>query len=480
MSKPASASGEGSGREKTKADAASRREHVVHDDGKEEPPPDPTGGLGFQGMMQEAVKIKEEQMKKERRIWDRFPAYFQHTLFHGESDEKVKAGRKLAPAEQLGVAEEFKQEGNDAYKANNFKLAMEKYERALALLWYYEAVDPEWKKKGLRDESFQIVQLWTKINPQDTELLGKVKDLISKVLNNIAFIGLKSKDWKSCFQACSQALALNPNNAKALYIRAQALVGAPSSGGTEYEQALKDLAQASTLLPSKKGIAAMFKKLQQSMKQQKQKDKEQFGGMFNRGSVRAGEAKQAKAKEEVEKKRKAQQAMTEFERLEQFRKGWLHQAEQQKKMGNEKGFAECMKKVDEITKHIAHMRANMRRQMGIAGLAADNAPFDKPTPEMIEEAKRYGIDLKDPDVLAYLKKLEEERQKDPVDRNHEEEKPAAVNWFVVGAVVVILIAIKLFKSGAANDIIGYFLGRSPAADISMGGADEDFGGEEFD
>jgi len=56
-------------------------EHIVKDDGKEAPAPktDPTGGKDFNTLMQDAVKLKEEQLKPLKRRWDRLGEWRQHT-----------------------------------------------------------------------------------------------------------------------------------------------------------------------------------------------------------------------------------------------------------------------------------------------------------------------------------------------------------------------------------------------------------------
>jgi tetratricopeptide (TPR) repeat protein len=399
----------------------------------------------FGGMMQQAIKIKEAQMEEYKRRWESMAPYFQHTLFHGVSDAQVKAARATPVAEQARVAGELRKEGNDAFGKGDFKAALEKYERALALLWYFEPIDPEWatkKNRELRDDMMRIVDLRDKT--EDEALKAGIKEHTAAVLTNIAFMMLKVKSWPLCVKACIDALEIDPNRVKALYLRAKALQGAPTSGAVQFEQAVKDLSRAAELKPKDKNIARELVALKTTMKDQSTKDKQQFSGMFDRGSVTSGEGKNKRGKV-VDAQRKLQQRKAEYERLEQMAKGWAHQAQLLAKRGEKAKAEEHLKKANEIMTHLQGTKQNN----GLRDLAEERPDFSNPTEEMVLQAKRMGVDLTDPDVRGYLTALEKE-QKSGSLKQHVEEPPVAVNWFLIVAVIGAIMAYRLYSSGILN------------------------------
>eukprot|EP00946_MAST-07B_sp_MAST-7B-sp1_P002070 g2070.t1 len=399
----------------------------------------------FGDMMQQAIKIKEAQMEEYKRRWESKAPYFQHTLFHGVSDAQVKAARAMEVSEQARVAGELRKEGNDAFGKGNFKAALEKYERALALLWYFEPIDPEWgtkKNRELRDDIMRIVDLRDKTD--DVALKASIKEHTAAVLTNIAFMMLKVQSWPLCVRACMDALEVDENRVKALYLRAKALQAAPTSGAVQFEQAVKDLSLAAKLKPKDKNIAKELAALKKTMKDQSTKDKEQFSGMFDRGSVTSGEGK-SKMSKALAAKRKLQQRAAEYERLEQMAKGWAHQAQMLAKQGEKAKAEEHLKKAQEIMAHLQGTKQNN----GLRDLAEDSPDFSNPTEEMVLQAKRMGVDLTDPDVQGYLKALESEKKSGSL-KQHVEEPPVAVNWSLIVAVIVAIMAYRLYSSGILN------------------------------
>ena len=210
------------------------KEHVMVDKEAKEAPPapkaDPTGGRGFGALMQDAVKLKEDQMKSGKKRWDSCGTWRQHTLFHGETEEAVREGRKLSTEAQMKVAIAIKDEGAQCVKNNNLQGAMDKYERSLALLWYFEATVDNWKKLGIQDANMKLVDLRDETN--DPEMKKTIGELTGKILTNIALIKTKQEKWGESVKACDDALVINPTWYKALYIRGKARLSSKSSGGT--------------------------------------------------------------------------------------------------------------------------------------------------------------------------------------------------------------------------------------------------------
>ena len=66
---------------------------------------------------------------------------------------------------------------------------------------------------------------------------------------NIALAGIKMKQFKLAIIACNEALSINPNNSKALYIRAKARITPMSSGVLDMKEAIDDLEIALKVAP---------------------------------------------------------------------------------------------------------------------------------------------------------------------------------------------------------------------------------------
>ena len=145
-------------------------------------------------------------------------------------------------------------EGNDAFGKGNFKAALEKYERALHFCGTLSPlIQNGHEENELRDDIMRIVDLRDKTD--DVALKASIKEHTAAVLTNIAFMMLKVQSWPLCVRACMDALEVDENRVKALYLRAKALQAAPTSGAVQFEQAVKDLSLAAKLKPKDNNIA---------------------------------------------------------------------------------------------------------------------------------------------------------------------------------------------------------------------------------
>jgi len=69
------------------------------------------GGLGggFSKMLETAAKMKEAEMKQDRKRYDALPSYVQHTIFHKEDITKWRDST-LALQDRLVAADKIKDE----------------------------------------------------------------------------------------------------------------------------------------------------------------------------------------------------------------------------------------------------------------------------------------------------------------------------------------------------------------------------------
>ena len=197
----------------------------------------------FGRMMQQAVAMKTEMMKSDRRKYEKFPPFYQNTIFH---DALIET-RKLPLRDRIAAAVKLKEEGNGLFQEGKHEKANSKYEEAISVFRYLE-VKPGyegWRKdgKGLRDEIFDEIDVCGLSGEEGAgpEAAATIKQHKIACYLNIAACQLKIKGpgFAVCVQACESALALDETNTKALYRRAQARLLPPSAGALEQELALQ-------------------------------------------------------------------------------------------------------------------------------------------------------------------------------------------------------------------------------------------------
>ena len=104
----------------------------------------------FGSMMQHAMKIKGAQMEQDRKKFELYPMYLQNTMWM--QNEECLALRKLPVGERLPGASALKEQGNERFRKKAYAGAVECYEAALGSFRYAKQLDPDWKKKGIKDE----------------------------------------------------------------------------------------------------------------------------------------------------------------------------------------------------------------------------------------------------------------------------------------------------------------------------------------
>lgn len=349
----------------------------------------------FNEIMQQAVKLKGAQQAKERPKFDNFPKFYQNSMF---STDELTAARLLPMSERIAKGRAMKEEGNKLFREGKYFDCTMKYERALAIFKYIQNTDEGWKKKGIKDEDLQEVD----ILGDTSEERSAIKALKQSLYLNLASAAHKEKDYPTAIKACGCVLELDPSNVKALYRRAQALITPASAGATEEDMAIKDLARAAEIDPTHAAVRRDLRTLRESRRAQRVKDKAQYSGMFNRGTVYEGvdrqlaeEKKMAASGQRSEgREPSAQQQIEDAERLVRL----------YRQQGKVKEADELEVKVKEAREYIEKKKEEAR------SAPPPRMDFRNPTPEMIEDAKKQGIDLSDPAVLEMLTKLQEEKE----------------------------------------------------------------------
>ena len=99
----------------------------------------------FTHLLQQAAALKTEQLAVDRRKYDRFPEWYQHSMFAGEVDCNLRTNGTFE--ERLTAANEYKRCGNDSIATEDYSYAILCYGNALGLFFWLQNKDPNWKKK---------------------------------------------------------------------------------------------------------------------------------------------------------------------------------------------------------------------------------------------------------------------------------------------------------------------------------------------
>ncbi|CAK0806736.1 unnamed protein product, partial [Prorocentrum cordatum] len=147
-------------------------------------------------------------------------------------------------------------EGNVEFKAQSISTARQRYEQALELL-------------DLR-----------KLGDGEDNLRARAGALRTPVLLNLALCCLKAEPAEAhrALECCEEALDLEPQNPKAMYRKAKALIELE-----EFREAEWELARACRLVPKDAAMRRDLEQLRQRQRDSKAREKATFEGIFERG-----------------------------------------------------------------------------------------------------------------------------------------------------------------------------------------------------
>lgn len=168
-----------------------------------------------------------------------------HPDFPEDSDIDFKDVDKV-----LSVAEDLKNVGNNLFKKQDWKGAVQKYSKALRYLEVGE-------------------------DQMEEEVQQKLEPTVLSCFLNTAACKLKMQLWQEALDSCNEALELNMGNTKALFRRAQAWQGLK-----EYSKAVSDLKKAQETAPEDKAITNELKKVHLKIQEEKEREKKIYAKMF--------------------------------------------------------------------------------------------------------------------------------------------------------------------------------------------------------
>lgn len=348
-------------------------------------------------ILQEAVKLKSAQMGQKRQTYEKWPYFVQHTLFHGEKDD-FKAWRQLPFPEKIKISERIKEEGNELFAKGSWSDAVDKYEEAATLVHYCYSTDTGWRKnnRGIDDDVLVLVD----DHGSTEEEAKQQKKLRLSCCLNLAACKQKLEKYEETVAACDVALELDPRNVKALYRRAEARVRPSKSTAYDHDLAIKDLAKAHDVEPKNATVEKLLKALRGERRVQRDKDSKTFTGMFTRGEIydENMEAAQQPCNNEVEM-RQIQERIEKISDEDTLEKR-CEDAELLRDLYMRNGKEEEARELNEKIKVAKEAQKEREKPPSMN--------WSNPTSEMIEDAKKYDLDLSDPLVLQELQRLERE------------------------------------------------------------------------
>jgi tetratricopeptide (TPR) repeat protein len=362
--------------------------------------------------LQDAVKLKSAQMGQKRKQYETWPFFVQHTLFHSEKDE-FKAWRLMPFDEKIEVSERLKEEGNTLYKEKKYSDAVDKYEEAPSLFHYCYSNDPGWRKnnRGIDDDVLVLVDE----TGADEDEAAQIKKLRLSCCLNIAQCKLKLAKFDEAVKACDTALELDPENIKALYRRAEARVRPSGATAYDHDCAIKDLNKASEIDPDDKNVTSLLKTLREERKKQRTKDKGTFEGMFSRGEIYDKESmEEAEAKKLLSNTTHRWEGLPNDKEMNDLKQRIEDVADDdplEKRIADAellRDLYERNDKQEEAQKLNDQIQAAKKAVKEQQEQRTSRLDFSNPTPEMIADAEKYGLDLTDPLVQAELRRIENE------------------------------------------------------------------------
>jgi hypothetical protein len=386
----------------------------------------------FGGMMQHAMKIKGAQMEQDRKRFETWPTFLQNTMWL--QNEEALELRKVPPGERCAGAEKLKEQGNEHFRNQRYASAVECYEAAVGTFRYAKQLDPDWKKKGIKDETIELI---------DERGEGEDRKAIDAILvscyNNLAasFLaragsghpepgGSIEGDYRLCVQASTFGIDISAS-CKALYRRARALSEPMTADDAAIDAAISDLKEAAKLEPEDKAVRTLLAKLKRGRADAKARETSAFSGLFAKGelydadslaAMAARDEAQRKANEPKDKartpedcEREQREAQAAVDHLRERGRHADADSLEKKLAAHKEQLAEYKQKVAEED---AHAKRHDPRLIN----------FDHPTAEQIADAQKHGVDLHDPLVVEELKKVQAEKEfggEEEEDEGEEEE-----------------------------------------------------------
>uniref|UniRef100_A0A1I7V2Q9 peptidylprolyl isomerase n=1 Tax=Caenorhabditis tropicalis TaxID=1561998 RepID=A0A1I7V2Q9_9PELO len=186
-------------------------------------------------------------------------APLEFTIFLKEF-EKVPATWEMTADEKLEAAKKAKDRGTMYLQKGNYRLAYNKYKRAEEVLEYEKSTDPEKMKER--------------------------QAILNGAYLNLSLVCTKQNENLECIKWCNKVLETSPDNVKALYRKASALLTM-----SEVREAIKLFEHIVQVEPENKAAAQQIITCKNTIRDQNAKDKKRFKNLFAKISDEGSEEK---------------------------------------------------------------------------------------------------------------------------------------------------------------------------------------------
>jgi len=169
-------------------------------------------------------------------------------------------------SERLCFCAEQKERGSAHFRAGRARLAQERYSRIIELL-------PRYKRES--GSSSVHVEFF-----EDEEDRQRAQELKSTCRLNLAACALKLDEFYAAARHCNDVLQDDPQNLKALYRRAQGLLGSK-----DFDDAANDCKRIMELEPGNREAQVLQQKIARAEKEEAKAQRAQFGGKLKIAKV---------------------------------------------------------------------------------------------------------------------------------------------------------------------------------------------------
>ncbi|KAF4657241.1 hypothetical protein FOL47_008540 [Perkinsus chesapeaki] len=170
----------------------------------------------------------------------------------------------------IETAKAYKADGNEFFKACNYKKTLFKYHLSLNEL---KVVRVPGQKATEADTMAAMVGSGGPI-ANNTEDLDDINQLKRTIHLNMANCYCKEEKYRKAIEAASRSIDIEPT-AKAFYRRAMAWIGRE-----DYDEAMSDLKEAAALDPTDRAVKAEMDVVEKKKKAEAVRQRKQLAGMF--------------------------------------------------------------------------------------------------------------------------------------------------------------------------------------------------------
>lgn len=237
-------------------------------------------------LVSDAVQLRASQDAFFKRVFESLPSCVRRTLFEEKEEEKE--------ARTVDEATKLIGEASVLLKRSHVMDALAGFEKAVGRVYYVELRPkaPHWREAGVRDEYIKVVR--------------KDDIVAARALTGVADCLFLLNQWNECLSTCNFVLQLQLSDKNVvipvLVLRAKSILKLNKQDAEE--TALRDLVKGSELDPENTTVKSLLLDVRNSIKAREKKEKQAFGGLFNKKGVRLAldgdDAKQPKALEEEE------------------------------------------------------------------------------------------------------------------------------------------------------------------------------------